>query len=105
MPVLPFINDSPENIQTILTRARDCGAGYVIPMFGMTLRKGSREYYYNSLNNISPQLKPRYEQTYGEQYECMSPNYRKLWDIFNEIGLPLRMNFYEPETDKQLSLF
>ena len=44
------------NITTIIQRAADCGASYIIPMFGVTMRKGSREYLYNKLDSIAPGL-------------------------------------------------
>lgn len=105
MPILPFINDTSDNIRRIISKAKDCGAKYAIPMFGMTLRKGSRDYYYKELDRMDIFLRSQYEQTYGEQYECMSPNVRQLWEVFNESNIPSQMDFYEPEPDKQLSLF
>lgn len=105
MPLLPFINDTPDNVRNILRRAKDCGVSYVIPMFGLTLRKGSRDYYYKALNEQFPGLKGRYEQSYGEQYECTSPVSRQLWEIFKEEKIPGKMKFYTPEPDGQLSLF
>ena len=47
MPILPFINDTKENVENILKKAKDSGASYIIAMFGVTLRKGSREYFYS----------------------------------------------------------
>ena len=37
MPILPFIEDNPENITAIVTRAKACGASYILAAFGMTL--------------------------------------------------------------------
>ena len=56
MPLLPYLNDSTDNITSIIQRAADCGASYIIPMFGVTMRKGSREYLYNKLDSIAPGL-------------------------------------------------
>ena len=105
MPVLPFINDSPQNIQEILQRAKDNGASYVIPMFGTTLRKGSRDYFYQALDKEFPGTKQQYQARFGEQYECFSPNYQALEKVFREAGLPRRMRFYAPDDPEQLSLF
>ena len=43
MPLLPLINDTRENVEAIVRRAKDAGASYILPMFGVTLRSGSRE--------------------------------------------------------------
>ncbi len=105
MPLLPFINDNVENVRNILRRAKDCGVSYVIPMFGLTLRKGSRDYYYRALDEQFPGMKGEYEQMYGEQYECKSLVSKQLWEIFKEENIPGKMRFYTPEPDGQLSLF
>lgn len=105
MPLLPFINDTPDNIRNIIRRAKDCGVSYVIPMFGLTLRKGSRDYYYRALDEQFPGMKLQYQKRYGEQYECMSPDYQRLWEIFREENIPGKMKFYTPEPDGQMSLF
>ncbi len=54
MPLLPFINDTKENVSAILRQAKDCGASYMLPMFGVTLRKGSRRSVVSSAGR-SPQ--------------------------------------------------
>lgn len=110
MPLLPYINDSVANVTTLLQRAADSGASYVIPMFGVTLRKGSRDYFYGSLQREFPGMMNRYDATFGNQYECWSPNFKRLQECFIEqterLGLARKMEFYSPRTDgEQLSLF
>ncbi len=109
MPVLPFINDTYENTETLLRQAKDCGASYVVPMFGVTLRKGSREYFYSALDRIFPGLKEQYQQQFANQYECNSPKSQLLYDRFYEtchkLGLETRMQFYKKPVDNQLSIF
>jgi len=84
MPVLPFISDSPENILSIVSLASENGAKFIFPGFGMTLRAGQREYYYQSLDILYPGLKERYMQTFGASYECVLPWYSKLKKLFSE---------------------
>jgi len=110
MPILPFINDTADNITAIVNRAKESGASYIIPMFGVTLRKGSREYFYNALdNNGFEGFKAQYQSRFGEQYECFTPNYRVLTDTFrelcNQLGISTRMQFYQPKIYEQLSIF
>ncbi len=109
MPILPFINDTKDNITTIIKQAKDSGASYIIPMFGVTLRKGSREYFYKALDKNFPGFKEKYQSAFGEQYECFSPNYRILTDTFQELsaklGINARMRFYQPEIYQQQSFF
>ncbi|MFV0397278.1 MAG: radical SAM protein [Bacteroidales bacterium] len=110
MPLLPYINDSVANLTTLLQRAADSGASYVIPMFGVTLRKGSRDYFYGALQREFPGMMNRYDATFGNQYECWSPHFKRLQECFLEqterLGLARKMEFYTPRTDgEQLSLF
>ncbi len=54
MPVLPFIEDDEESIRRLVSRAAECGAKYVIPAWGMTLRNRQRAYYYEQLDRLFP---------------------------------------------------
>ena len=108
MPILPFINDTKENITAIVTQAKDAGASYILPMFGVTLRKGSREYFYKVLDNCFAGIKEKYQSCFGTQYECFSQNYRVLTDTFEELcirfGIDKRMKFYQPKIYQQQSI-
>ncbi len=84
-PILPFINDTEENISGILdycAEAKVCG----IICFGMglTLREGNREYFYSQLDRLFPGLKERYIRSYGDRYEINSPNNERLMKLFHE---------------------
>ncbi len=109
MPLLPYINDTKQNIEGILRRARDTGASYVLPMLGVTLRKGSREYLYKALDEGFPGIKDRYISRFGERYECFGPDHTELkqtlGELAREVGIPLRMEFYRPGPDPQMNLF
>lgn len=84
-PVLPFINDTEENLRGILSYCFDAGVkGIICFGMGLTLREGDREYYYQKLDEHFPGLKQRYVKAYGLRYECPSPNADKLWKIFDE---------------------
>ena len=82
VPLLPFVNDTEDDILKILRRAKDVGAKFVYTYMGMTLRKGSREYYYNHLDKIIPGTREKYIKRFGTSYSCISPNSKNLWSIF-----------------------
>lgn len=52
---------------------------------GLTLRSGSREYFYKMLDEKFPGLKKKYMETYQDSYELLSPENEKLTKIFTEI--------------------
>jgi DNA repair photolyase len=97
MPVLPFLNDSPENILEIVRLAHKNGARFIYPYFGMSLRNGQREYFYQKLEVLFPgkDLKQKYMNYYGSSYECHSPRAKELWSLFtaecDRLGILYRM--------------
>lgn len=113
MPVLPFIEDDPKNIRQIVRGAKKHGASYIIPAFGMTLRPGSREYYYQKLDAHFPGIKEKYIQAFAGSYQCSVPNWQELNEIFVEemdaAGMAMRIPIFEPrkkmQGNSQLTLF
>lgn len=81
MPVLPFINDTTENITGIIKKASLADALFIYPSFGVTLRDNQRTHF---LNKIGPVLTEKYVSTYGESYGCQSPFAQELKKIFKE---------------------
>ena len=85
-PILPFINDTEENIRPILEAcARVKVKGILCFGMGLTLREGDREYYYAALDRHFPGLKERYIRTYGGAYELPSPRSGPLTDLFRSF--------------------
>lgn len=109
MPVLPYITDTPENIEEMVMRARQSGARYILGCMGMTLREGQREYFYSQLDKKFPGLKENYIQRYGHDYSCNVPSHARLWQLFQDtcqkVSIPYQMNFYKPLEPIQGSLF
>ena len=115
-PVLPFINDTEENITSILNECVRVGVKGIIDFgMGLTLREGDREYYYAALDKNFPGMKQRYIKRYGNAYELPSPRARELTEIFQRIcranGIlsdPEECFHYMqelPEKYKQMSIF
>lgn len=85
-PLLPFINDTEENLRALLTACLDAGVmGIRMYGFGMTLRAGSREYYYAQLDRRFPGLRAQYEQRFGRMYELPSPNHYRLAEVLEHF--------------------
>ena len=117
-PILPFINDTEDNISGILDMCIEAKV-YGIICFGMglTLRDGNREYFYAQLDRLFPGLKQKYIRTYGSQYVIDSPDNNRLMRLFHqkcsENGIVHNNNqifeylyrFEQKETATQLSLW
>lgn len=84
MPVLPFLEDSVENVLSVVDAAAVAGAKFVYPAFGMTLRDRQRAYYYERLDQLFPGMREKYEKQYGDRYRCVSPKAKDLWTAFSE---------------------
>ncbi|MCR5608997.1 MAG: radical SAM protein [Lachnospiraceae bacterium] len=85
-PILPYINDTKENIKAILDECvRVKVKGIICFGMGLTLRDGDREYYYAALDKHFKGLKERYIRRYGYAYEVPSDNSRELFALFNRI--------------------
>ncbi len=85
-PILPFINDTRENITSILNECVRTGVKGIIDFgMGLTLREGDREYYYAALDRHFPGMKARYIRQYGNAYELPSPNAKELTAVFKMV--------------------
>lgn len=83
-PILPFLNDTEENIRSILDDCIRTGVKGILNFgMGVTLRSGDREYFYAQLDKKFPGLKNRYIFTYGNAYEVSSPKNRELMTLFH----------------------
>lgn len=78
-PVLPFINDTEENIRGLLEYAKKAQCyGILFFDIGVTLRDGDRQYFYEKLDAHFPGMKEKYRRTFGEAYEVPSPKRKVL---------------------------
>lgn len=84
-PILPYINDTEENITQIIDMCIDAEVkGILCFGMGLTLRNGNREYFYEKLDEHFPGMKDRYIREYGNSYSISSPNNDELMRLFYE---------------------
>ena len=85
-PILPWLNDTEENIRGIVDACADAGVrGIICFGMGLTLRDGSREHYYTQLDRHFPGLKERTIRTYGSAYELRSAHDWELTALFHRL--------------------
>lgn len=105
-PILPFINDSEENILGILSYCEKAKVhGIICFGMGLTLREGNREYFYQKLDEHFPTLKEKYIQTYENRYEITSPKNKELMQIFISFCRRLGIMYNVDEIFSYLSEF
>lgn len=91
-PLLPFINDTKENIEGIVDYCARAGVQAIICFgIGLTLREGNREYFYSaldrkfSMSSTTDSLKERYQKTFGYSYVCSSPHEAELMKYLAQL--------------------
>ena len=109
-PQLPFLMEDRQHIEGIIEGAVKSDASFIIPAFGMTLRDGNREYYYNKLKDFTPGLVDKYIKRYGNDYGVGIVNYKKVKPYFTQLckenNISTKMPVYkEPNNGEQISLF
>ena len=117
-PILPFINDTKDNIQHLLDACKQAGVYGIITFgLGLTLRDGDRQYFYRKLDEYFPGVKEQYINRYGNAYELPIPKERELYAMLQQeckaAGMEWRSDvifdymrwFEDRQTGEQLSLF
>ena len=85
-PILPYINDTEENILRILEMCAEARVvGVICFGMGLTLREGNREYFCRQLDIHFPNLKERYIREFGERYVVSSPREGELFRLFHRF--------------------
>lgn len=85
-PFLPFINDTEENLRGLMGYCIEAGVYGIMNFgFGLTLREGNREYFYEQLDIHFPGIKEKYIEVYGNSYEVASPDNKRLMKIFTGL--------------------
>ena len=102
MPILPFINDTEENIVSIVRLAKENGAKFIYPAFGVTLRSNQREHFFDIIDKSFPKIK--------EKYMKSRILYKTFKNECERFGLLYKMNdiidgYKNGYSNEQLSLF
>ena len=114
-PVLPFITDKEDDIRELVRLAGENGARFIHTYMGMTLRDSQKNYYYDKLDKYFVGVKDKYIKYYGNRYNSLVPNYKRLYKVFtdecNKYGILYNMKDIireykkENKNNEQISLF
>ncbi len=116
MPVLPWLTDDAAGLLALVDATAKAGARFIYPGFGVTLRTGQREYFYQKLDTLYPgqKLAQKYRNKYGNLYHCAPPDVKSLWQTFTtrckQLGLLYEMReiiaaYRQGYGSRQLSFF
>ena len=114
-PMLPFITDKEEDIRYLVKLAYQNGAKFIHTYMGMTLRENQRDYYFYKLDQHFIGIKEKYIKYYGDKYNCIVPNYKRIYKVFIDecinYGILYNMKDIikaykkEIESNEQITLF
>jgi DNA repair photolyase len=65
-PVLPYLTDSPAQLNETVRQIAEAGAVHIVPIV-LHLRPGAREWYLGWLRSAHPDLVERYDELYGSR--------------------------------------
>lgn len=84
-PILPFFNDTEENLTGLLTLAKEVRVyGILCDKIGIQLKNGSREWFYEHLERSFPEVAERYKEVFGTEQELISPENDRLMKLIRD---------------------
>ncbi|UCE05737.1 MAG: radical SAM protein [bacterium] len=97
MPVIPFITDTPEQIEQVFIKAKEIGVDYVI-FSGMTMKDGrQKQYFFNILKEHYPDLITEYQHIFQANEwgqatdEYYASIHRTFLPIARKYKIPIRI--------------
>ncbi|MFA5006454.1 MAG: radical SAM protein [Candidatus Izemoplasmatales bacterium] len=112
-PIVPFVNDTEENVVQIVRKAKDAGCKFAYPTFGMNLAGRGRDRFLDLIDREFPRLRNVYMDHFGERRSCQSKAAPALKKAFvfecRKLRLKYGMNdivrLIRPASNVQLKLF
>ncbi|MDR2870559.1 MAG: radical SAM protein [Deferribacteraceae bacterium] len=88
MPVIPYMTDCYDNIDSLMAIAASCKVSYVLPAI-MNLRGATRQAFFDFLLKKQPAVQPEMLKLYGKDKTLMKAYKKKLYAVIRE-----RMSHY-----------
>jgi DNA repair photolyase len=101
MPIVPFLEDSEENLERVVKESKQNGADYIHFAPGMTLRDNQRDFFLTKLRDFYPGLVEKYQNLYGDNSQPTSTYLQKLnkqlMTLCKQYDLATRLKRWIPE--------
>lgn len=101
-PVLPWLTDTEENIRSIVRQTAENGGRFVVCFFGMTLRTGNREHYFDALQRHFPGVREHYLRAYGNAYEIPARDPKGLYAAFTDECRRHGLHWRFPDVNREM---
>lgn len=110
MPIVPLFEDSDENLEEVVRRAKEAGCDFVLFAAGMTMRDHQAEFFKSRLKAEYPNLYDDFMALYGEGtgYRNANPEYmgginRKVHDLCKKYKLAYRAKRWIPKDFRRVN--
>jgi DNA repair photolyase len=110
MPIVPFLEDTDENLEQVIRSSKNAGADYILYAGGMTMRDNQAKWFLQKLKDAYPELVDKYLELYdakivdGEYKGRYAPKssyskkiHKKLFELCEKYGIAPRMKRFIPE--------
>ena len=112
-PILPYLLDSEENVRETIYNVAQCGGKFILPWFGVTMRRGQKEYFLSKIGSIFPEVRNKYISNFENKYICTSDKVKELNKYFesecqkNNIIYKMReiQNYQMRNPYKQMTIY
>ena len=84
-PVVPFLSDSPAQLESTVRQIAEAGATHVTPIV-LHLRPGAREWFLAWLGEHHPDLVPRYRGLYGRGANAPKDYQQRIGEQVRELA-------------------
>ncbi len=101
MPIVPYLEDSDENLEGVIKESKNAGADFVLFSPGLTLRDSQAIFFINKLKNSKHKdiVEPLLELFKGKEYpasEYARNMHSKLYKLCNDYKIPCRVKRWIP---------
>jgi len=112
MPIIPYITDSRDNVDSLYANAKDCGVDYVLPGT-LYLRRKTRGVFFDFINQEFPHLYEELQTLYktggaGKEYKdklyLMVNELKSKYNLSSSYSKPMKEKLNQSE-NIQISLF
>jgi DNA repair photolyase len=101
-PVVPFLSDSPAQLDAAVRRIAEAGATHVSPIV-LHLRTGAREWFLQWLREHHPALLPRYQALYGRGAYAAKDYQAGITEQVRELARRYRVGAASPAAGKRVA--
>ncbi|UCH88078.1 MAG: radical SAM protein [Thermoplasmata archaeon] len=110
IPIVPFLADSDEALESVTRAAKEAGADYILFGGGMTMRDAQAKWYFKRLGEQYPELVEKYLELFQAEFingeykgryvpvrKYAKKLYRKMFELCEKYDIKYRMKRYIPD--------